>query len=495
MNSLLALLICVVGIAGLFYLDREKAAHISKAVWLPVIWLAIVGSRPVTAWLGQNTVYMSPDQLLDGSPLDRYIYEILLGLGITVLISRGRRARDFLWGSWPILLYFSYCLLSLFWSDYPEIVFKRWIKALGDLVMVLIILTDAEPAEAFKRFISRLGFVLLPASILLIKYFGDLGRAYDPDGDAMNVGVSTNKNSLGVITLVIVLGALWNVLALLRDKQRIDRGRHLLAQFTLLAFGFALLEMAHSATCVACFILGAGLILANRFKIINNRPAAVHVLVFLMFLAGGFVALGGGSVEVAHVLGRESNLTGRTDVWQAVIPVVPNPMIGAGFESFWLGPRLNRVWSRLSQYMHVNEAHNGYLEVYLNLGWVGIILMAFVLAKGYKDIVASFRHDSATGALLLAYLFGAIFYSITEAGFRLLNPMWIFLLFAIVAAGAAQGEGALQPVSTTGRKTELSANPALPSGRFFPVGPEKHLPSANQGHMGVAGGKERSLSR
>jgi len=47
-------------------------------------------------------------------------------------------------------------------------------------------------------------------------------------------------------------------------------------------------------------------------------------------------------------MGRESNLTGRTEIWAAVLPLVPNPAVGAGFESFWLPPRLEKVWTNLS---------------------------------------------------------------------------------------------------------------------------------------------------
>ena len=47
----LAFLICSTGIAGLFFLDRDKSVRTSKALWLPVIWLWIAASRPVSLWL------------------------------------------------------------------------------------------------------------------------------------------------------------------------------------------------------------------------------------------------------------------------------------------------------------------------------------------------------------------------------------------------------------------------------------------------------------
>ncbi len=99
---------------------------------------------------------------------------------IVVLIHRSSRTRDLLVANWPILIYFFYCLISVAWSYHPDVSFKRWIKAIGDLAMVLVIVTDGHPVAALRRLISRVGFLLLPASVLLIRYYGDLGRGYDP---------------------------------------------------------------------------------------------------------------------------------------------------------------------------------------------------------------------------------------------------------------------------------------------------------------------------
>ena len=102
--------------------------------------------------------------------------------------------------------------------------------------MVLIIVTDSNPVGAFKRLISRVGFVLLPASILLIKYYSTLGRGYDIwHGMVMYTGVSMNKNMLGVSVFVITLGTFWRVLALARSSDQPDRMRHLIAHLVLLA--------------------------------------------------------------------------------------------------------------------------------------------------------------------------------------------------------------------------------------------------------------------
>jgi len=78
---------------------------------------------------------------------------------------------------------------------------KRWTKAVGDLVMVLIVLTDSDRPAAIKRFLARIGFLLVPTSILLIKYYPHLGLAWS-EGRTFFIGVAQDKNMLRLICLV-----------------------------------------------------------------------------------------------------------------------------------------------------------------------------------------------------------------------------------------------------------------------------------------------------
>ncbi len=341
--------------------------------------------------------------------------------------------------NWPVLIYFFYCLLSTSWAYYPDIALKKWTKAIGDLAMILVIATDARPLASLKRVISRVGFILLPTSVLFIKYYGNLGVAYAPDGEQMKTGVTSDKNALGLIVLLISLGALWNVRSLIINKNEPSRVRRLVAQYILLAFGIALFDMADCSTAIACFILGSGFMLVTNLRAIRIRPSRVHILCSAIILSGAAALLFGGTADVAHALGRNSNLSGRTDIWASVIPAVSNPIIGDGFESFWIGPDVQKVWHSLSilgwwDPKGLNEAHDGYLEVYLNLGWIGVCLIALIVISGYRNAIKAYRLNSHIGSLMLAYIIVSAVYSITEAGFRMLGPMWIFLLLAIVSA-------------------------------------------------------------
>jgi exopolysaccharide production protein ExoQ len=443
MDPTLASLSCCCGVLGLFYLDRDKKVRTSIALWLPAIWIGLNGSRPVSAWLGMSPTGVNVQ--LEGSPLDATVFGVLSLAAIGVLIGRGRRIRSLLASNWPVLVYFGYCLVSVAWSYHPDVALKRWIKAIGDVAMVLVIVSERQPLAAFGRVVSRVGFFLFPASVLLIKYYPSLGRGYDAFGLGENTGVSYNKNMLGVIVLVISLCTLWRVISLWRAKGQPDRRRHLIAQIILLGFGIWLFNLANSSTSLACFILGGGLIIATGSRAIRSKPARVHLLCLGIFLGGGLTLLLGGGTEVAHSLGRQSNLSGRTDIWAAVLASGSNPIVGTGYESYWISPH-EIVFARILKdegWWHpegLNEAHDGYLEVYLQLGWIGVCLISLCLITGYGCAVAVYRLDLPVGGLLFAYIIVAAFYNITEAGFRLMDPMWIFLLLAIISSNAFAAE-------------------------------------------------------
>src|ERR1700744_4836279 len=69
----------------LFYRYREREAGVSTALWIPLAWLFILSSRPVSAWMGAGE---TADQQLDGSPLDSLVFLVLIVAGGTVFSKR-----------------------------------------------------------------------------------------------------------------------------------------------------------------------------------------------------------------------------------------------------------------------------------------------------------------------------------------------------------------------------------------------------------------------
>src|ERR1035441_8521077 len=96
MSPQIATLVYIAGILGLFYLDRDSNERTSKALWIPVAWLLINSSRPVSTWFQSGPTVANPAQQTEGSPFDATIYGILIVAGLVVLSMRSRLVTSFL---------------------------------------------------------------------------------------------------------------------------------------------------------------------------------------------------------------------------------------------------------------------------------------------------------------------------------------------------------------------------------------------------------------
>jgi len=438
MPASVAAVVFAAGILFLFHLDRDRDARTSPALWLPVVWIFIGASRMASQWFGgvpagpldTDAVYM------DGSPVDRLFLSGLLVAALVVVIARTEESGRWLRANGPLVVFFLYCAVSVLWSDYTFVAFKRWTKALGNITMVLVVLTDPDVSSAVKRVLARTGFLLIPLSVLYIKYYPALGRGYNRwTWMPLNIGVSTDKNGLGALCMIFGLASLWRLLELARDRALPDRMRHAGAHAAILAMALWLCIKADSSTALACFMLGAALLVLIE-RPAHQRPVNVNVIaaaVVLIPLLLGLLFQGVFTYAIEG-LGRNTTLTGRTDIWRDLFRMDLNRWLGTGFESFWLGPRAEFFWNKY--YFHPNQAHNGYIETYINLGAIGVALLALIAVSGYLNIVQLYRRDPVAGSLRLAMFLIALVYSITEAAFKVMNPVWIVFLLAVAAVPA-----------------------------------------------------------
>lgn len=430
--KLIATIATIAFIVLLLRLGQDRRVHASWALIIPMLWFAIICSRPVSEWthLGQGADLM--DRYSESSPLDAGTYAALLAAGLLVLNKRFQRVKAIVQANLPVMLFFFYCFLSLSWSDDPPVAFKRWFKAIGDLVMILLVLTEDDHEWAIRRLYMAIASVMLPLSVLFIAYYPALGTSYDTtDHVTMFTGVATFKNLLGITCLASGLAGLWSFIAAWQDRADPDRKRHLLLYGTILVLAIGLVIKADSMTSFSSLMLASMVIVVSVFRLPQRRPALVMVAAMAAIGVAGFALFmdtGGGML---HEIGRNSTLTGRTTIWRAVLAQKINPILGAGFESFWMGNRMQSVWS-MSQY-GIQEAHDGYLEVYLNLGWVGITILGTMIVTGYRNCLILYRRDPEAGRLRLGLLTAAVVFGFTEAGFRMLSPDWTGFLLAVTA--------------------------------------------------------------
>lgn len=444
----LALLLWVGFVAFLFWREARQPSHVSRALWIPLIWVLITGSRFVTQWLGVWGILPGGgmDMSQDGSPVDAAVFLLLIFAGLEVLRRRRLRlatlARHNVW----LAAFFVLCFLSIGWSDEPFTAFKRWIKALGLPIMALVVLTDPDPDEALRRLFKRTAYVLLTGSVLCIKYYPHIGRGFDGwTGEATNRGVNLNKNELGYVCMLTGLFFLWNYLSAWRIADKRKRREERLLSAGFLGIIAWLLSLANSMTSLVCLLVGATMILVLGARWISKRYLGTY-------LVAGALAFGAAEYtfrlqdNLLRMMGRDPTLTDRTALWADALALVDDPILGTGFESFWLGERLEKMWANWP--WKPIQAHNGYIETYLNLGLVGLLLFLALVVATFKKIQRVMLWDFEYGRLRMGFLIAILLYNFTEAALKGVSLVWLVWYFVLMdyprRLTASHGPGSLR---------------------------------------------------
>src|SRR5262249_27160668 len=238
-------------------------------------------------------------------------------------------------------------------------------------------------------------------------------------------------NMLGLLCLVSGLGCAWRLIEAFRHERGNWKGGSVIAQGAIFSMVLLLFARIDSVTSLACLVLGCSLMFAMSSPTLARKPALMHLLVALTLSIAFAVLFLNAGAELVGAIGRDTTLTGRIDLWAQLLSMNRDPLLGTGFESFWLGNRLKELWSIF--WWRPNEAYNGFLEVWLNLGWVGVALLAVVIVTGYRNIVVSFRRDPQVARLQLAFFAAGLIFGLTEAAFRMMTPTWIMFILAVIA--------------------------------------------------------------
>jgi exopolysaccharide production protein ExoQ len=417
----------------LLHHDGRERASVSSSIWIVLAWALIHGTRPVTSWIaGVDPSIFTAGSRDEGNPVEALVNLFLIIAGLIVLWRRGTRlsvaVKD---NAWLFVLYL-FWLLSIGWSDYPLITFKRLFKDLGTIVMVLVVLTELKPAEAIRAVCTRVAYMSIPLSILLYRYYPGWGRTFvGYKGDTQSyVGVTESKNTLGVLACVSALFLLWDLLELRGKKQSVSGRGVFFSRVLVLLMCWYLLLAINSATSLICAVIGSGLFIAFGLSFIKRNPGRVEV--FGWSAAAGvwlLDSLFNIKEMILQSLGRDTTLTSRTNIWAVLTDYQDNSLGGAGFDTFWAGERIKLLADKT---FGIIQAHNGYIETYLNGGFIGTTLLVVLLISAYlrirKGLVLGRSEDNARFVLLLI----ALMYNVTEASFNKPGTMWFVTVYAIM---------------------------------------------------------------
>ena len=437
----------------------KESRPLSKRLWVPFLWLAITASRPIGYWL--RTGDEAAGDVSEGSFIDRNTYLILIVVGVVVLLRSRFRLGEFITRNRLMCCFYLYLLTSILWSDHPFIAFKRWFKDAGNVVMVLLIWCDNDPVEAIGSVLVRVAYVLVPVSTLFIKYFPVIGRyTYPYTYKTAYLGVTTNKNTLGLLAMLSGLVMLWKL---------VDSPAHRLKRFGLrgawpdlavMAMCLWLLYKAHSSTSIFCFLLGSFVFLVARLRwmrthVQNLRWAGLGLALVMVAFTTSEEFRG----MIAAMLGRDVTLTDRTLIWEGLLKMHTNPWIGCGFGSFWLTP----MGADYGEEWRIPHAHNAYLEMYLQTGMIGVCFLLAVLIRVGRNATRELRFNTPLGYFFLCFTLVGLIYNYTEVAFFRDNALETVLWILAISYGSsvpARNDGAL--AGKPGQESDLDF--ALPEG-------------------------------
>ena len=430
----LALVLCLAFIYFMLRLERRQSTDVSRVLWVPTIWMLVTASKPLGAWLHVRST--NPEQ---GGTLD-LVFQAALILVAIVILSR----RHFDWSgtirknAW-LMAFVAFMLLSVLWSDFPWLSFKRWGKELLAVLMAFIVLSEPSPRRAMESIFKRMTYILIPLSPVLIKYFPEYGRLYTPwSGEVMWTGVANHKNSLASLCIISATFLIWSLVRRRQGHNPAGWKYQTYAEILILAMAFWMLggpggNVFYSATSIYAF--SAGLLVWGACSLAKKRGTSLSAKI-LTPLVIGIIVFGTVSVFTAgsrlgffaSAAGRDATLTGRTQVWTSLVPVVmKSPMLGKGFGVFWTPER--------REYFQISGAHNGYLDVLLELGFVGIILVSAFYLSACGKARRELLRDFDWGVLWMASIIITLVHNMGESSLSsFTNYLTAAVLFMTVAS-------------------------------------------------------------
>ncbi|HRD01769.1 MAG TPA: O-antigen ligase family protein [Candidatus Saccharicenans sp.] len=415
----------------IIYIEHRQSGLSGAAIWLLSIWLLYSSSKGLGAFISINTTIEA------GSRPDRYFLLTLGILGLWLLFKRRFQFGLAFKRNWLYLLIISYMLLSVTWSRTPELSLRRWGREAITLIMICLLVAEESPVKTFLSAFKRTIYFYLPFSILLIKYFSASGREYDRwSGELMWIGLASQKNGLAYFCALSVIFLIWILWQDLLNLKSLQSKVPVLINILMLILSVYLMmgprrTLTYSSTSFLSLLTGLIVMMSLRkgAKKGIKLGHTVATIVVMLMLIGIFMPFSGKIPlkEVPRLVGRGETLTGRTNIWNALVPYAKKHIVlGYGYGGFWTTTLREQIAS---------HAHNGYLETVLALGFSGLILFSLFLISTAKKCTKLINNESSIYILFLSFIFMYLIRNIAETSlgeFQSISGIIIAIIYFLI---------------------------------------------------------------
>jgi O-antigen ligase len=322
-----------------------------------------------------------------------------------------------------------FAMASALWSQDPAASMRSSVFLAFNTIFALYLIKRFTPEQQMRLFMllgALAAFLSIGLALALPKY----GVAHT-NGVFSWQGIFAQKNNLGQAMTFFLAPAFF---------VRTEKATMSAARIGYIALILFLIGMSGSRT--AWLATGLLLVFVAFIKVtrkFQRRDALVLTILCTTAAAVLVVAAGAYLTEGFALLGKDATLTGRTDIWKAVLlSVAKRPLLGYGYAAFWQGFQGESAHVVLAAHWMVGYAHNGILEVGLELGLVGVALVLWTVFTAFRDAAASLRPRCPEYVLwYTSIIFLMVIYNIDEARFLYPNSIeWI--MYVMASAGLWQ---------------------------------------------------------
>jgi exopolysaccharide production protein ExoQ len=370
-----------------------------------------------------------------GSPLSQAILGLYY-LSAALLLAANPDRKRILLSAWPVLVLPALAFISSQWSPDPSLTIRRAVAFSGTIIFGLSFGSAYRYRDAIRLIVTSLALVM---AISIVLAFADPAMAIHQVNDAIQAvhagswrGIFAHRNTLGFWS-----GASIVLIALAGGEAFGSRSLQAAAILGAVVCLFA----SGSSAGIAMVALSALYFLALTSTLRQTGQKRVAVaglwilaasLVFLFFEAIARIGL--------QLLGRDSDLSGRTELWSYIIGLLDASEKPLGLGYFVGTLVLDQRLQSATQIHNVN-AHNGFLEAYVYFGGLGVALAA-ALAAWFVVISIRFaaghlQYIGSLSTLPAVMVFLALAHNLVES--TLVSPNNLNnVLLATVAAMAAR---------------------------------------------------------
>jgi len=337
---------------------------------------------------------------------------------------------------------------SVLWAQMPDLVVRRAIAVAGATLFGIVVAIRLPFAEQLKLFrwavriaggLSLAVLVLAPSAAIVAGAEGSSVR-----------GIFNHKNHLGA---TMALGALveWCCPETTR-KAKVLRSLFIFVYLVLLV-------LSNSMTSVVAF--AAAVLVVYAFKLLHARCKLPLPMLFVILLVTACVAIGIES-SVTQLLGRSSDLTGRTELWSFTWNMIAkSPWLGFGLSGFWMGASEESLSVQTQLGWTPIYSHNGYLEILLSLGFVGLLLFLIMMGTGIKRVLRrAHAAHSIQDLWPIAFFTFFLVHNLAECTILVQNSLEWSLCIATVISSDGMLLSALSPAA------EQREQSALPTAEY-----------------------------